>query len=78
MPDCDQLNLVLFPSAAAQYGCSVTPPAAVSLFAIAGCICLGKESFGCSVTLLFEKLQPTKPGSISQRGSAVWVQRHAA
>ena len=51
-------------------------PAAVSLFAIAGCICLGKER--CSVTLLFEKLQPTKPGSISQRGSAVWVQRHAA
>ena len=47
-------------------------PAAVSLFAIAGCICLGKESFGCGAT------PPTKPGSISQRGSAVWVQRHAA
>ena len=65
MPDCSRPDLVLLPSAGAQYGSGATPPAAVPLFAIAGWIYTGKESFGCSVTLLFEKLQPTKPGSVA-------------
>ena len=53
--DCSRPNPVLLPSAGAQYGSGVTPPAAVPLFAIDGCICLGKECFGCGAT------PPTKP-----------------
>ena len=45
------VTLVLLLSAGAQYESGATPPAVGPLFAIAGCICLGKESFGCSVTL---------------------------
>ena len=51
LTDCSQPNLVLLLSAGAQYGSGATPPAVGPLFAIAGCICLVKESFGCSVAL---------------------------